>query len=97
MIEVLVLIALGRAIAARARIKGRSGGWFAFLLVVLWVGGEVAAAVGVTIAYDLVVGGEPEMVFLYLAALAGAAAGAGVAFAVVYSLQPIPDDPADFE
>src|SRR4051794_24296428 len=41
MLEILILIALCRNIAAKARAKGRSGGGFGCLLVLLWVGGEL--------------------------------------------------------
>ncbi|MGD9645400.1 MAG: hypothetical protein AB7U73_06785 [Pirellulales bacterium] len=82
MIEILVMIAVVKKIAARARDKGQSAGLFGFLLVVFWVIGElVGAAFGtaVTVANT----GEPQMVVVYAMALIGAALGASSAFGLL--------------
>jgi hypothetical protein len=44
MIEIIVLWNLGRRISARAIARGRRPGRYVALLVVLWFGGEIAAA-----------------------------------------------------
>jgi hypothetical protein len=89
MLEILILIALGKNIAAKARAKGRSGPPFVILLVVLWIGCELAGAVVAGIVSMVVFGGgEPELLVLYMGALPGAIIGALIAFGIVSALGP---------
>ncbi|HEY1186836.1 MAG TPA: hypothetical protein VGE74_04220, partial [Gemmata sp.] len=76
MLEILILIALGRSIAAKARTKGRSGPLFVLLLVGLWVCGEVGGIIaGAAISFVL---GDDEanLVFVLGGGLLGAITGA---------------------
>ena len=96
MLEILLLIHLGKKIAAKAREKGRSGGAFVALLLFLWFGGEIAAM----IAAMVVLGdGEENFFMCYLAALVGAAVGGCLAFVAVNAIQPAykPDDYEDYD
>ncbi len=79
MLEILLLIALTRALARVARAKRQSQMWGG-LVVLLWIVGEVA---GFVIAGLMGLSG----VEAYGIALAGAAVGAGLSFLVV-SLLP---------
>ena len=70
MLEILLLIYLCKKLGDMIRAKGRSAGWYQFLLVFAWFVGEFMGAVlGVMLAG---LDGAP----LYLGALFGAAAGA---------------------
>ena len=75
MLEILLLIALTRALARMARAKNQSQMWGG-LVVLLWVVGEVA---GYIAASMMGMGG----VEAYGIALTGAAIGAGVSFLAV--------------
>jgi len=77
MIEVLFLVWFVRKLSAMARAKGRSGGWGG-LGALFWIGGEV---IGFIIGGVAGSGGAA-----YGLALLCAAAGAGVAYAIVNSL-----------
>ena len=79
MLEILFLVWFVRKLAAMARGKGRSGGW-GWLGVLFWVGGEFFGFVAGTAA-DAGMGA-------YLLALACAAIGASIAYAIVRSLGP---------
>ncbi|MBN9118303.1 MAG: hypothetical protein J0I06_03935 [Planctomycetes bacterium] len=90
MLEIIILITLCKNIAAKARDKGRSGGGFGFLLVVLWLGGEIfGAIVGAALSVARNGGGEPDMLLTYGGALAGAIVGALVAFGIVSAIAPV--------
>jgi ribose/xylose/arabinose/galactoside ABC-type transport system permease subunit len=81
MIEIIVLIVLGRKLGDMAQERGRSKGWGA--LVLLWVLGElIGAVIGFAVTSDEV---AP-----YLFALVGAGIGAGVAYLIVKNLSPLP-------
>ena len=86
MLEILLLYFLGQNISAKARDRGRSGPLFVVLLIAFWLIGEVMGAVVGTL---LSAGAEePNMLLVYGGALAGAAAGAVLAFVIVGSLAP---------
>ncbi len=87
MLEILLLIHLSKKIAAKAREKGRSGGWFVLLLLFLWFGGEIAGAIAAAVALE--VAGEDNFFIVYLAALAGAVCGGVFAFLIVGALTPV--------
>ena len=86
MLEIILLVALGNKIAAKAREKGRSGGLFVVLLLVLWFGCEIGAMI---VAMAVLGDGDDAFLMAYVAALVGAALGAVIAFAIVGSLPPI--------
>ena len=99
MLEIIALIYLTRRVGEIAREKGRKAGWFKLMTVVLWFGCEIGGAVvgGIVTA----IAGWPEAV-IYVLALVGAAAGAGLSFLIVKALpvrdaalmQPPPPPPA---
>ena len=87
MLEILLLIWLGRKIATMARERGRSSTGYVLMLVGLWVGGEIA---GIIVGSLLVQGRPGEFNgAAYIFALVGAAAGAIASFLIVKSLAPI--------
>jgi hypothetical protein len=86
MLEILLLITLTRRIGRILEQKGRKTGWYKFLTVVLWFGGEIIG--GVIGAIVAEVGGLHEAV-IYLVALMGAAAGAGAAFVIAKAASPV--------
>ena len=89
--EILLLIYLCRRLGAILRAKGRSPGWYQFLMVLLWFGGEIFGAV-VTVAVLRMDGGPA-----YLGALVGAAGAAVLAFVIANSLAPTtPEGPQGF-
>jgi hypothetical protein len=100
MIEIIVLRQLGRRIAQRARVRGRRGGLYVLLLLAFWFSGEVAGAAAAG-AVMVALGAKDEDYFpiaVYAAAIAGAAAGAWIAFAIASRGPVIPiagfdDDP----
>lgn len=87
MLEILLLVYLGKQLGQTLRAKGRSAGWFQVLLVVLWIGGELAGAVTVML---LTADGSGEVnAAAYVGALVGAACGAAVVFIIARSLPPV--------
>ena len=85
MIEILLLIALTKRIGRILEQKGRKSGWFKFLTVVLWFGGELIG--GITGGVLAEIAGVNELT-IYLIALLGAAVGAGAAFVIAKSVSP---------
>lgn len=83
MLEIIILIFLTRKVGEIVRSKGHKAGWFQFLAVVLWIGGEVIGAVigGIVGALS-----NTGMGLAYLFALLGAAAGAGISILIARSL-----------
>src|SRR5262245_52441221 len=77
MLEIIAIIAAAKRIGTIMREKGRNGGWYQFLLVVLWIGGEFVGAIIGTI----ITGGRGGFL-VYVFALLGAAAGAGITFSI---------------
>jgi len=84
MIELLILRAFYRSLAATAEGKNRPRKW-GLLGIFLWIAGEITG---------FVVAGVDSGGSGYLAALVFAAIGAGIAFVVVNSLSTLP--PEDF-
>ena len=79
MIEILVIWLLARKIGEIVKEKGHRSGWYIFLTIVLWIGGElVGAIIGTILAFEL---GLSECL-VYPFALAGAACGAGLAYLI---------------
>ena len=81
MLEILLVIYLCKQIGNVLRNKGRSPGWYQALLVVLWFGGEIAGGVTGMLLTD-------SGPLAYLAALCGAAVGAGVTFYLAHQAAP---------
>jgi hypothetical protein len=77
MLEIIAIIAAAKRIGTIMREKGRKGGWYQFLLVVLWIGGEFVGAIIGT----LLTGGRGGLL-VYVFALMGAAAGAAITFSI---------------
>jgi hypothetical protein len=85
MLEILLLIALTRRIGNILEQKGRKSGWYKFLTVLLWFGGElIGGIIGLVIAELTGIG----QALGYLIALVGAAVGAGAAFLIARSVPP---------
>src|SRR5262249_16297405 len=69
-LEILILISLGRNIAAQARAKGRSGPAYVFLLLGFWFGGEILGAIAAAVISVAVTGeGEPDKLAMYVTSL----------------------------
>ena len=93
MIEILVIIALSRKIAAITKSKGRSAAGWIIMFIALWIGGEVLGAFFAVFASIIASGGdEPNMLVAWVGGLVGAAAGAAISFAVVNGLAPLGRD-----
>ena|SRR5829696_8577483 len=82
MLEILLLVYLCKQIGKILRDKGRSPGWFQFLLVILWLGGEFFGAVVASLL------GVDQGGGIYLGALLGAAGGAVIGFVIAKSVAP---------
>ena len=93
MCEIILVILLAQKLAAMVREKGRSPVGFVVLFVALWIVGElVGAVVGVIVTLAINQPGlndAPINPLAYGFALAGAAIGAGIGFAIVMSLSPL--------
>ena len=86
MLEIIMLIRLTRAIGKMLEEKGRKAGWFKFLTVVLWFGGEI---VGGFMGGMLAALNGWNTLIAYLFALIGAAIGAGTAYMIARSMPPL--------
>jgi hypothetical protein len=96
MLEVIILFRLCRRIGRAARAKGRGATRFQVLLLLLWFGGEIGAglAFAAALTWGFRVDPDEYILFFYLAALIGAAAGAWLAFRIVGRLpEPVEEDP----
>jgi hypothetical protein len=83
-LEILFLVYLCKQLGRKLRAKGRSAGWFQFLLVVAWFAGEIMGAV---VAAGVLDDGSGEFhPVAYLGALLGAACGATAVFLLARSL-----------
>jgi hypothetical protein len=99
MLEIILVFAMSKKIAAMAREKGRSAVGYVFLLIGFWFGGEIAGAViGVVASLAANPNAEPNLAVVYILALFGAAAGAIISFVVVGNLPSVdhyPDERDD--
>jgi len=96
MLEILLVWTLAKKIGNIVQNKGHARWGYQLLLVVLWIGGEVAGGIVGAIAQEG--GGQGEKGFpcmAYVCALVGAAIGAGIAFAIANGLANVKTD-ADF-
>jgi len=99
MLEIVLLWAMGKKVAAIANAKGRSGTPYVFLLLGLWFGGEIGGAIlGIVISIVAHPHEEPSIGLAYVLGLLGAAVGAILTFVIVNSLAPIEryDDDYDY-
>ena len=89
MLEIILLLVLSGIIGDMARRRSRSPSLFGLLLIVCWIGGEIAGAVlGSTLSAGTAAG-KPNLLLTYGVALCGAAIGAGLAFLIARSLGPV--------
>lgn len=86
MLEIIALVWLTRRIGEIVKVKNRKSGWYKLMTVLLWFGCEILGAIigGIVVALT----NSPEAV-IYLIALAGAAVGAGVAYAIAKAVPPL--------
>jgi membrane protein DedA with SNARE-associated domain len=96
MLEIILLIFLTRHVGEIVVSKGRKAGWYKFMTVLLWIGGEVTGAIigGIVAAVS-----HSGTFVVYILALLGAAAGAGISVLIARSLSahlydPPPQPPA---
>ena len=101
MLEVIIVYMLAKNIGNKVEAKGRKRFSYQLLLVALWIGGEITGGVIGIILQAAMAGGvapEEDAGFPwmgYLCALAGAALGAVIAFAIASNASPVQND-ADF-
>jgi MFS family permease len=86
MIEIIMLIYLTRLVGDIVKKKNRKAGWYKFMAVLLWIGGEV---VGGFIGGLIVALTGSSQLFIYLLALIGAATGALIAFVVAKAVPAV--------
>mgnify|MGYP001613526669 CR=1 FL=1 len=84
MLEIVMLIFMAKSIGRIAEKKGRRGGGYKALLVLLWFGGEIA---GIVAGVLLMPGEEP--VWPYGCGILGAILGTLAAFSIAGSLKPL--------
>ena len=87
MLEIIFVIGLCKALGNMLRAKGRNPLWMQVMLVVFWIGGELAGGIVAGILHAITKGPEAPMgIGVYLIAICGAAIGAGVTFLIAYLL-----------
>jgi hypothetical protein len=89
MLEIILLIFLTRHVGEIVKSKGRKTGWYKFLTVALWIGGELTGAVIGGVVGALTNSG---IVFAYVFALVGAGLGAGASILIARSVSPMTFD-----
>jgi hypothetical protein len=93
MCEIVIVIVLCIVLHNKVKAKGRSSVGYIFLLIGLWIAGEIAGAIlGVILTGGIGGGGEPELLPIMGCALAGAAVGAVATFIIVNSLSDVRDE-----
>lgn len=83
MLEILALYALTTRIGVIVEQKGHKSGGYKLMTVAFWFGGEIFGAI---IGSLMAGGGESAQCVIYLVALTGAAAGAGIAYSIANNL-----------
>ena len=86
MLEILALIALTRKIGEIVQAKGRKTGWYKFMTVALWIGGELLGAI---IGGEIAAVTNSESYIAYLFALLGAVIGAVAAYLIARAVPPL--------
>jgi membrane protein DedA with SNARE-associated domain len=90
MLEILLLWALTKRIGNIVEQKGHKSGWYKVLTVILWFGGEVTGAiVGAMMSGT----SQSTQCGVYIIALMGAAAGAGIAYLIASNVSPVNPTP----
>jgi hypothetical protein len=90
MLEIFGLIALCKSIGGILERKGRRSGWFKFLVVIAWFGGEFAGAILAAIVAVIVnPQREPPMGAIYITALVSAALSVGLVFLIASLLSDL--------
>jgi uncharacterized membrane protein YeaQ/YmgE (transglycosylase-associated protein family) len=90
MLEIIAIIILSMRIGTIVKEKGRKPGWYYFMTVALWVGGEIVGAfIGAIILAISGVHSTTQQCLTYLFALAGAAAGGVAAYFIAKNLSPV--------
>jgi hypothetical protein len=98
MLEILLIIAISKKIAAMMTEKGRSAAGYVVAFVLLWIGGEIAGAflgIIVVVIRDPAGLNDGFNFIAYVFALAGAAAGGAIGYLIASAVpagEPI-DDP----
>jgi hypothetical protein len=89
MLEILLLVFLGKRLGTILRAKGRSAGWMQALLVVCWFGGEIIGGMAVVVM-DQMRGGSGQFdAGVYIGCLLGAIGGTVIVFVIAKSLAPL--------
>lgn len=90
MLEIFGLIALCKSIGRILERKGRRSGWFKFLVVIAWFGGEIAGAILAAIVAVVMNGQrEPPMGPIYITSLICAALSVGLVFLIASLLSDL--------
>jgi len=100
MIEILILVHFCKKLGVLCRSRGRKAGWFQFLLVISWFGGEFFAGIFAGIVCMIASGRldeEPPFVIIYISALLGAGLGAWSTFLLVKMLPDLSAADAQIE
>ena len=85
MLEIIALWTLTKRIGRIIEEKGRKSGWYKALTVILWFGGEIIGA----IMGAVITGADGSaQCLVYIFALVGAAAGAGIAYLIATNASP---------
>jgi hypothetical protein len=86
MLEIILLFALGKKVAAIAKAKGREAWPWVVLFVSMWFGGEICGGIsGAFLAMDLKVPKDNQFFLIWFAGICGAAVGACLAFVIIHS------------
>lgn len=100
MIEILILVHFCKKLGVLCRSRGRKAGWFQFLLVIAWFGGEFGAGILAGIIAMIASGRideEPPFAVIYIAALLGAGLGAWGTFMLVKMLPDLSEEDGKIE
>jgi hypothetical protein len=95
MLEIIIVYMLAKNLGNKVEAKGRKRIGYQLMLIGLWLGGEFTGAIFGSILQQVMGAGSGFPLMAYLCALAGAAIGAVVAFAIVNGLPSVEND-ADF-
>lgn len=92
MLEIFILIGIGRGMASMADRKGRNKAGYGFLGVVLWILGEILGFVVGVVLVNATDASDIAPLLIYGCALGGAVIGAVIAFSILGMLPAIPRD-----
>ena len=86
MLEIILLFYLTRHVGEIVQAKGRRGGWYKLMTVLLWLGCEIVGAFigGIVAALS-----HSGTLLIYIFALNGAAVGAGISVVVARAVPPL--------